>query len=120
MWEDVEQAAHGLHPQGSKGVHGARTVTAQPLSSGLSTEGPHCCTEAVNSRKLPASRHHGWGREAHPPVSLALGADVSASGTALKKKVQTKVCLLTIKEQSVRALQGRLRGCSALGRQKPL
>lgn len=63
------------------------SVVAQPLSSGLSTEGPHCCLEAVNSRKLPASRL-GWGREGDSG-SLALGADVSAPGTAAESSNQS-------------------------------
>lgn len=67
------------------------SVVAQLLSSGLSTEGPHYCLDAVNSRKLPASRL-GWGREkGSTSGSLALGADVSAPGTTAEESSNQSV-----------------------------
>lgn len=75
----------GLVPRFPRVFLQTGNVVAQLLSSGLSTEGPHCCLEAVNSRKLPASRL-GWGREGGSTSgSLALGADVSAPGTTAEE-----------------------------------
>lgn len=67
-------------------------------------EGTHWCrTEAVNSRKLPASPAW-WGRawRLNLAGSLALGEQMCLPQGQQQKKVQTKVCLLTIKEMFVR------------------
>lgn len=66
-------------------------------------EGTHsCCTEAVNSRKLPASGRGGEGWGTIRRGSLALGEQKRLPQGRAPKKVQTKVCFAHYKDTSVR------------------